>query len=59
MFKGTGISKRKWHKFSSGNGYHELDGLKLEKIELHAALNNKRDVQELIDFLEIAKFCMK
>ena len=59
MFHGYAITtKSRIQGFNSGDAHHNLDGHKLEKFKVDAFCASQREVQELIDYLEITKLSM-
>lgn len=39
------------------NPLHKLDGRRLDRIDVHGRLSNQQEVENLIEYLEIAKYC--
>ncbi len=46
------------HKFTSNNEFHPLDGLKVDRMMFAANISSRENVDELMDFLQIAKVCL-
>jgi len=63
MYKARGYNHKTGTKVeveaSSKDDYHKLDGNKLDQIELHSSLRSRQDVDELMDFLKIAKYTLE
>lgn len=58
-FKGIGVCADGYRvNFNNEDGYNKLDGYKLDQIVFAANLGSEQEIEELIDFLEIARFTM-